>query len=111
MKRAIVLGCVLGALGMAVLVTMLRAEQAAGPTYHSLYGVAVSPDGKTVYASDKTAGCVAVIDAAAGKKTGEIAGLNQPTGLALSADGAKLYVAEYGANDVAVVDTKGLTVG
>ena len=107
MKRAIVLGCVLG---MAVLVTMLRAEQAA-PTYHSLYGVAVSPDGKTVYASDKTAGCVAVIDAAAGKKTGEIAGLNQPTGLALSADGAKLYVAEYGAGDVAVVDTKALTVG
>ena len=111
MKRAIVLGCALSALGIAVLMAGLRAEQAAGPTYHSLFSVVVSPDSKTVYASDHTAGRVAVVDAATNKKTGEVTGLNQPTGLALSADGSKLYVAEYGAADVAVVDTKGLTVG
>ncbi len=87
-----------------------QAQETARPAYHSLSHVVVSPDGKTVFASDETAGCVAVIDAAAGKKTGEIAKLNRPTGLAVSPDGAKLYVAEYGANGVAVVDVKGLAV-
>ena len=67
--------------------------------------MAVSPDGKTLYVSDKTAGCVAVLDAAAGKKVREVAIAGEPNGLALSADGKTLYVAQRKANSIAVVDT------
>lgn len=89
---------------LGFLLRTLTAQQGA-PPYHSPFSVVVSHDGKIAYASDKTAGCVAIIDTTTNKMTGEIAGLNQPTGLILSDDGTKLYVAEYGANDVVEVDT------
>jgi len=80
--------------------------------YRSPLAVAVSPDGKTLYVSDKTAGCVAVLDAAAGKKVGEVVIADEPNGLALSADGKTLYVAQRKANSIALVDTvKGAVIG
>jgi len=66
---------------------------------------AVSPDGKTLYVSDKTALCVAVLDVAAGKKVREVAIAGEPNGLALSADGKTLYVAQRKANSIALIDT------
>ncbi len=42
------------------------------PVYRSPLAVAVAPDGKTLYASDKTAACVAVLDTAVGTPTGDI---------------------------------------
>ena len=80
------------------------AAAARAQTYRSALAVVVSPDGKTLYATDKTTGCVAVIDAAAGKKTAEIAIDGEPSGLALSADGKTLYVAQRLAGSVAVID-------
>ena len=73
--------------------------------YRSPLAVAVSPDGKTLYVSDKTALCVAVLDAATGKKVRDVAIVGEPNGLALSADGKTLYVAQRKANSIAVVDT------
>ena len=57
--------------------------------FRSLLAVAVAPDGKTLYVSDRTAGCVAVLDAAAGKHVRDIAIAGEPAGLALSADGKR----------------------
>lgn len=74
------------------------------PVYRSPESVAVSPDGKIVYASDRTAGCVVAIDVAAGKPLFEVPVPGEPRGLALAADGKTLYVAERKAQAVAVVD-------
>jgi len=73
--------------------------------YRSPLAVAVSPDGKTLYLSDKTAGCVAVLDAAAGKHLRDIPVAGEPNGLALSADGKTLYVTRRTAGSIALVDT------
>ncbi len=80
--------------------------------YRSPLALAVSHDGKTLYVSDKTAGCVAVLDTAAGKKVREVPIAGEPNGLALSADGKTLYVAQRKANSIALVDTaKGAVTG
>ncbi|HPP75598.1 MAG TPA: hypothetical protein PLU88_10805, partial [Armatimonadota bacterium] len=55
--------------------------------YRSPFFVVSSQDGKKLYASDKTADCIVVIDASAGKKLTEWPVVKEPTGLALSADG------------------------
>jgi YVTN family beta-propeller protein len=78
--------------------------------YRSPIAVVVSPDGKTAYVSDRTAGNVTVLDIAGKKKLGEVALHGQPRGLALSADGKRLYVAEHGAGTVAVIDTSASSV-
>jgi len=77
----------------------------AAPAYRSPLAVAVSPDGNTLYVSDKTAGCVTVVDAVAGKPIVDVAVGDGPAGLALSADGKTLYVAQRKAHAVAVIDT------
>jgi len=66
--------------------------------------IAVAPDGRTLYVSDKTAQCVTVLDAVAGKPIRSIPLPGEPHGLALSGDGKTLYVAERRANAVAVID-------
>ncbi|NUQ61639.1 MAG: beta-propeller fold lactonase family protein [Pirellulales bacterium] len=85
---------------------------AAAPAaeYRSPLAVAVSADGRTLYVSDKTALCVAVLDAANGRKVREVPIAGEPNGLALSADGKTLYVAQRKANSIAVVDTTRGTV-
>ncbi len=77
---------------------------ATGP-YRSPLGLAISPDGKTLYASDATAANVSILDTASQTKLGEIALQGKPHGVAVTADGSTLYVAEYGAGTVAVIDT------
>lgn len=81
-------------------------------TYHSPLALAVSPDGKTIYASDRTARSIAILDTTTRIKRSEIALQGQPRGIALSADGATLYAAEYGQGSIAVVNTaKAAVVG
>jgi len=101
----------LKATGMIAVVACLGVA-ARATVYRSPLAVVVSPDGKTLYVSDKTAGCVAVLDTAAGKKVGEVVIAGEPNGLALSADGKTLYVAQRKANSIALVDTaKGAVTG
>lgn len=78
--------------------------------YRSPVAVVVALDGNTLYVSDRTAGCVAVLDAAAGKHVRDIAIAGEPNGLALSADGKTLYVARRKAGSVAVIDTAKATI-
>ncbi|MDP6525922.1 MAG: beta-propeller fold lactonase family protein [Kiritimatiellia bacterium] len=74
-------------------------------TYHSPLSVAISPDGKTLYTSDPTAGTVAILDVAGKTRRGDIPLNGEPRGVVLSTDGRTLYVAERGAGTVAVIDT------
>jgi len=81
------------------------ASAPAGPVYRSPLAIAVAPDGRTLYVSDKTARCLTVLDAAAGKPIRSIPLPGEPHGLALTGDGKTLYVAERKANAVARIDT------
>ena len=62
-------------LRMAGMIANALCLGAAAPAavYRAPLAVAVSPDGKTLYVSDKTADCVVVLDAVAGKKVCEVA--------------------------------------
>jgi YVTN family beta-propeller protein len=74
-------------------------------SYRSPLALAVAPNGKTIYVSDRTAGSVVTLDAESKTRCGEIALDGEPRGVALSADGRTLFVAEHDAGTVAVIDT------
>jgi YVTN family beta-propeller protein len=78
--------------------------------YRSPGALAISPDGKTLYVSDRTARNVTILNTTSRTKREEIALNGQPRGLALSTDGERLYVAERGAGTVAVISTKEASV-
>ena len=80
-------------------------QVSASEPYRPPNCLAISPDGKTLYASDRTAGNVTILDTASQTKRGEVALHGKPHGVALAADGSTLYVAEHGAGSVAVIDT------
>lgn len=81
-------------------------------TYRSPLSMAVSPDGKTLFVSDKTAGCVTRLDAVTGDRLGETPIAGEPHGMALSADGRILYVTQRKTNSIALIDThQGTEVG
>lgn len=63
----------------------------AATPYHSPAALALSPDGKTLYAADQTGDRVAVVNTATGAVTGTIA-VREPRGLVLSPEGKTLYV-------------------
>jgi len=96
------------AAGLSLL--LLGQTYGATPAHHSPASLVASPDGKTLYATDATAGVVVVLDTAKKSKRAEIALKGQPRSMTLSADGSTLYVAEYGAGSVAVIDTAKATV-
>jgi YVTN family beta-propeller protein len=68
-------------------------------------GVAVSPDGSTVYVTNSEDGTVSVIAAASNTVTATIPVGGGPEGVAVSPDGSAVYVANFGANTVSVIDT------
>lgn len=103
MKRILIL--VANLVLVMILVTAGAHGKAIAQVYRSPQALAVAPDGKRLYVSDRTAGCVVVLDLAVGKAVGEIAVADEPCGLALSVDGKRLYVAQRKAHAVAVIDT------
>ncbi|MEZ0076559.1 beta-propeller fold lactonase family protein [Planotetraspora sp. GP83] len=66
-------------------------------------GLAVSPDGTTLYVADQLADAFSVIDVATGSVTSTAVGHN-PYGVTLSRDGATAYVTNQGDTTVSVVD-------
>jgi len=86
------------------------AQPAAVQAYRSPVAAAASPDGQTLFVSDRTANCMTVLDLASAKPVADIPVAGEPNGLALSADGKTLYVAERKAHAVAVIDTAQRTV-
>ena len=73
---------------------------AAGPD-----GIAITPDGATVFVSGSNATSVSVIDAATDRVVGTVDVGKGPQGLALTPDGSLLLVAVNGADRIAIVDT------
>lgn len=85
---------------------------APAAAYRSPLSVVVSPDGKTLYVSDMTAGCVTSLDAATGETLVETPMAGEPHGLALAADGKTVYVTQRKINSIALIETKqGMSVG
>ena len=64
------------------------------PTRHGVSGLAISPDGTHLYATDGASDTVSVIDAAVGAVTATIPVGPDPMGVAVSPDGHTVYVAE-----------------
>jgi YVTN family beta-propeller protein len=76
-----------------------------GPLGARPMGLALTPDGKTLYVANGRGGTISIVDTAAKKVTGTIAAVGaRPWGLALSADGKTLYSANGPSNDVSVID-------
>ncbi len=67
-------------------------------------GLALSPDGSTIYTSDQSSDSVSVISTATDTVTSTIAGFSEPTGLALTPNGATAYVSDAGDNTVKVLN-------
>ncbi len=68
--------------------------------------LAVSPDGKIVYAAVRSPSSVVIIDATKGAVIGRIATGLHPSALLLSSDGATLYAAEADDDEIAAIDTR-----
>lgn len=74
--------------------------------------VAISPDGKTAFVSnraDATVMKITGLDTSSPTVSGTAAVGSEPTGVALSPTGARLYVAEYAEGRIAVLDTTTMT--
>ncbi len=75
-----------------------------------LVDLAVAPSGLTIYAVDRTANAVRVVDTATNAATATITGLAMPVAIALSPDGTRAYVVNSGDSTFATVDTGTNTV-
>jgi YVTN family beta-propeller protein len=80
-------------------------QAAASGDYPTPVALAVSPDGRRLYASCESTDEIAVIDVSRGRVTARFATGRRPYGLAVSADGSKLFVAIREENRVAAYAT------
>ncbi len=70
------------------------------------HGVAVSPDGRTVYVADTTRNRVLIVDPARRAVIGAVAVGNCPWSVAFTADGSRAYVTNSNDDTVSVIDTR-----
>ena len=91
--------------GLKVLNSVTLADDTLRPM-----GMAVSPDGKTLYISAGRGGQVLALDAETLASKGVAATAGRPWGIALSPDGKLLYSAGGSSDDVAVTDTATMKV-
>jgi YVTN family beta-propeller protein len=68
-------------------------------------GVAVHPNGKRVYVTNKDSKTVSVIDTEINLEIGTIPVQDGPEGIVVNANGTLIYVANSGSNTVSVIDT------
>ncbi len=69
------------------------------------FGVAVSPNGSKVYATNDGSNTVSVIDTTVNTVIATIPVGIGPAGVAVTPDGSKVYVANQDSNNVSVIDT------
>jgi YVTN family beta-propeller protein len=76
------------------------------------FGVAVTPDGSTVYVANAAFGTntVSAIATATNRVTATIPVGSEPGGVAVTPDGSKVYVANFLSNNVSVIATATNTV-
>ena len=75
------------------------------PVGNGPWGVAVSPDGKYVYAANCYSNTVSVIDTSGNTIAATIPVGVSPYGIAVSTDGSNVYVTNYFDNTVSVINT------
>jgi len=90
--------------------TPTRADEIVGRGDISPAGIAVSPDGSTLYVAANTADLLLVIDIASGEVLRSIAMPGRPHGVAISADGTTVAVTCNEADVVRIVDTSTRTI-
>ena len=73
-------------------------------TFRSPQELAWAPDGSLLAVSDRTAGCLVLIDPATKKVLREVSLKGSPEDVAWASDGRMVYVAEYDAGTVAEID-------
>ncbi|WP_292387000.1 NosD domain-containing protein, partial [Methanosarcina sp. UBA5] len=75
------------------------------------YGIAVTPNGKIAYVTDRWGGVnVSVIDTATNTVINTVKVGHDPDGVAISPDGKKVYVTNSGSNNVSIINTDTNTV-
>ena len=72
--------------------------------------VAISPDGRTVYAVDAATNLVQVIDTATDTVRASVTGFDAPVAIAIAPDGTRAYIVNSGNDTFSAVDTTTLTV-
>ncbi|MEM7654615.1 MAG: beta-propeller fold lactonase family protein, partial [Bacteroidota bacterium] len=73
-------------------------------------GIAISPDGSTLYVSSENSGVISVINTVTKLEETTIPTANGPTGLAISPDGTEMYVALFNTSQTRVIDLATNTV-
>ncbi|MBO0721352.1 MAG: beta-propeller fold lactonase family protein, partial [Blastocatellia bacterium] len=68
-------------------------------------GIAVTPDGSTLYTAENLTNKVAVIDLSAQKVVTKIAVGEYPYDCVISGDGKRAYVSNWGSRNISVIDT------
>jgi YVTN family beta-propeller protein len=73
-------------------------------------GLAVAPDGRTVYVTTGRGRRLFAIDVATSRATASVDVGERPWGIAIAPDGRTLYTANGPSDDVSVIDVASLTV-
>jgi YVTN family beta-propeller protein len=81
---------------------VVRVIPEAGAT-NGPQGIALSPNGATLYVTNPDAGTVAAIDAASGKVVASASGLAEPYSVTVTPSGSTLYVADMNSDSVSVL--------
>ncbi len=102
--------CSGGAYSIFYISTTTRKIIATAPTDEFPLGMAVSPDGKTIYAACYNTGDVSVIDVAGHKLIQNINTGVAPEVVKISPDGQRVYVSNEYSYTVSVIDTKTLSI-
>lgn len=75
-----------------------------GSTFNDPYGIAISPDGATVYVSNSASNTISRISTVTNQVTGTFTVQTGPRGLAISSDGLYLYSANNTAKTISEID-------
>ena len=81
---------------------VVRVIPEAGAT-NGPQGIALSPNGATLYVTNPDAGTVVAIDAASGKVVASASGLAEPYSVTVTPNGSTLYVADMNSDSVSVL--------
>jgi len=95
---------VVGLIGLLVVNLAASEPPRPQPKYKSPSDLAFSPDGKFLYATNRTANSLSVIDAQAGSAAGEIAVGDTPTGVVVSPDCKTVFVANTRSHSISFVE-------
>ena len=86
------------------LILARKAPRQSGRKYPA--GIAISPDGRTLYAAENLGDSLAVVDLSSGRVVQRLAAGRYPYGVAIAPDGS-VYVSAWGGNTVSIYSSRG----